>query len=369
MSDNWPEVYGKGRTNSGPKLSGVPSKKPLWRIALKNGLASFFPVVFDDIIYIGDCEYNLSAIDANTGKFVWQQSPDLVHNYYLPYVYDRFLVLMPHIIDRFSGDVVVDLRQNETFSGALLNYAPFGQCGRYIYKQVDSDDHKHEYVFFDIVTGECNRVSLPYSNGIACLQNGYVLGFGNIHLACIDASTFKTEWTFELDTATSEIKEFCCHGGSMYFSIKTMLYKINVITGALIWKRDLADYHEEIRRDNGISGLSVCDDMCYVELSRHLMALSSETGEQIWVSKELTRAFGFVIAGDLLFGVDSRYLTAFDRYTGEEVWRIHNIKFYYTHVVVVKGKLLVFSKSSKLYCYQWDENNLYHSPAKHHSIS
>ena len=180
---------------------------------------------------------------------------------------------------------------------------------------------------------------------------------------CLDAITGETIWTHryscDLDPlyyeggpgATPTV-----HEGSVYtLSKKGHAFRLDLKTGAVIWKRDLvADHAVELPEWSFAGSPFIHDDRVVLNVGRGGMALSRESGKTLWLPSKETAGYSTVVpfpagkkaAGHLLFSAQA--LIAFDIETGETAWSVRSKSSRDVNAAdpVVRGDQIVLSSSS-----------------------
>ncbi len=369
MYKNWIRRYGEGRALCGPEIASIPKSKPQWLVPVKSGVSLDGPIAYGDIIYFCDNKYNITAVDKHCGKPIWKvKKPyeEVTAQSGMPFVDEQFVIFWPIVFNRFTGEIVQDLTKHKEFKRALRTTAALGKAGKYLYKQVDNEEYRHDYAVYNLESAECTFITVPYNVPFYWTNGDSAVVRQGKELISFEVLSQRENWRLEFpeNIDGTHLPGTC--EGAYYLPIDTRLYKIDLQSGQLLWTNEIADYDEELLVRNRIGGPAVCDDMCYVfgPGTRKVYALSSDNGELLWTSKTYPHMRMSCIAGDLLFVLLYQEYIALDRYTGEEVWRLDDRK-YDSDPIAIEGQLLVQSFGSyDLISYAWDENNLYHSPAK-----
>ncbi|MCP4233760.1 MAG: PQQ-binding-like beta-propeller repeat protein [Aestuariibacter sp.] len=352
MFKNWSELAGQGWDFHGGDTSGIPVLDPSWTYETKNGgfYLGFF-VVDAKRVYLVDGAYELQAVGLEKGDLCWAdiklneatRSLSIVGNY---------VVTGEGLVACANGVCSSNFRMD---SGVTL---PPRVMPRKYEDQVVVQVSGSSYLVFDVSTGKYETIETSVSSDYTIwLADRGGFGITDSNVSLVDIFQNNVAWQTEFPPGC-RLTSICCHDDSLYITFGKRIQKIDAENGAIVWDSDLS-----FIKNNKSIPIGVCDDTFHFTADAQLFGYSCSSADKLW-SKQLKVGTRFCIAGDLIFGFDYDRLFACDRYTGEELWTVsEDFKYAYT-VKAIDGYLFVNTTTGKLYCYKWDTEKLYHSPAK-----
>lgn len=152
---------------------------------------------------------------------------------------------------------------------------------------------------------------------------------------CLDAKTGEVLWKHTYDCALDPLYYEggpggtpTIHEGSVYtLSKKGHAFRLDLETGAVIWKRDLiADHEFELPEWSFAGSAFIVGDKVLLNVGRGGLALAKETGETLWMPSTETSGYATVVPFSqtnkdhyhLLFS--AKGLIGFDSTTGKSRW-------------------------------------------------
>ena len=366
MKVNWPAWDGQGSAFIGPDISSLPRDTPNWVYSHSQNYGLGVPLIYDNIIYTKNGE-NVFALDINTGGEIWKKEiPDSTLAF-MSSVNNNGLYMSAYVLDRITGDTIIELNEKMFNSEKSIKFDYPRIFNGHIYFKSEGDEDG--YLVFNLNNTHHNSINIDKL--FICTEHSvYGLKSNSVNSTTVmrlSDDLIEKIWITEIDVYFEDIEKYCACLNNLYLTCEKELLKIDINSGDIIWRKNLANYSEQISNikfSSGVRGIAACYDMCFINTADQIIAIDAITGDKRWLSKKLHSNSGVCIAGDLIFCTDYRKLIAFDRYSGEEVWELKDTRLETRPIMAVDGSIIVVTKDQNIQSYNWDQNNPYFSPNK-----
>lgn len=317
----------------------VPSPTLLWRFKTEEEVRSS-PTLAHNTIYIGSYDYNLYALEAETGAFKWK------------FPTDGGICCTPACI----GDlVIVGSEDHQVYAinaqthDAVWTYRTWNHVRsspRVIQDMVvvGSDDgfvHALELrtsrQLWKFKTWREVRSAAAHHQGIL------YIGSDDEHIYAIEAASGKEKWNFTTQYAvlsTPAIGDGMIYVGSM----DGVLYAIDIALGWTTWKHRTGDFI--------IASPTLSEGRIYIgSVDRYCYCLDARTGRQIWKAQtggQITSSAA-VAAGYVYFGCSDGAIYCLDARSGQVRWKFQTGAPVPSSPLVRDGVLYVGSNDHHVY--------------------
>ena len=273
------------------------------------------PVVVDGVVYAGSNDFNVYALDADTGGLLWsfdtgsaiRTTPTVAGGVVYAVSNDARL----HALDASTGNLLWDRAIIDT-----VQYPPVVSNGT-VYIGAESDGN-HRLHALDAESGAPIWVAGPPLSfaGAAPVVAGnrvYVQG-GFDELQALDAGTGEVLWSYSPSRHGESIPMVT--GGVVYLTSVTKAHALDEATGKEIWSYDTDRYPA---RD---FPALVVDGHYYFSPDDHVYALDVKTGDPVWtyVLDGMATTAPYVADGMVFVGSEKPRFYALDAASGDLVW-------------------------------------------------
>ncbi len=360
---NWNTVNGYGSLRWGNPIGGVVKSKEIWTNEIPTGLCLGTVVVQSDVCYAYADNHLIYSIQLDSGKVEWNcKIPDDRMSVFSINATESYLVVETHVVRTDTAQISADLR-NYTDGFSIKPGTPIEVVGSTVYKAISGKEAPGKILKFNLETKESEILD----TGLIFLvmpDESSILGWkeydGHHRLSRYSIPDNKTE------CINNEIAlgRLLLEGDELLIMNTDEATLFDTHYNQVVWKRDLAEMVKPIDPQFAMQyRLSMCDDMIYIAQVDNLIAVDRKTGDVTWKTN-LDDLGETCIVGDLIYSFYERgILIALDRYTGEIIWS-HEGAALWNSVKANGNKVIYIAPAGVMVCYAWDENNLYHSPAK-----
>ncbi|PVX24059.1 MAG: hypothetical protein CW691_08730, partial [Candidatus Bathyarchaeum sp.] len=316
-SDSW-EMWRNDSKNSGSGQAGPTELNLRWSFTTGAGVGST-PVIVEGRVYVGSQDKNIYCIDARDGSLLW-----------------KFMTNT-----RIKSSVAVA-------DGRVY----VGPDDGYVYCL----DSKNGSLIWRAGAGGYIEAGFKAVAGIRSspiVVGGMVyVGSLDTRLYCFDADSGDIVWTYETGgyiTSSPAVSE-----GVVYITSQESssggLYKIDAVSGALIWRCDIPYVIAADRGTDLHASPTVGDGMVFVATNKQkYYGVNATTGNIEWtyVTTEGTEGIGgYLIASPAyndgeVYIIDMFFITALDADSGEVVWQSWIGTELYTTPTYADGKVYV----------------------------
>ena len=344
-TDAWPVFRGN------PKSTGVASGQLpadlalLWEFPVKGGAFEGTAAIVDGVVYIGDLDGTMFALDLDTGKPRWQTKTDLGF-IASPAVRDGRVYLgdfdgVFYCFDAKTGKVLWKLETD----GEINSSANF-------YRQhvlVGSQDATLYCV--DALTGKLVW-KFAISDQIRCTptiveDRAFVAGCDSM-LHIVDLTKGEDAAQVEIDAPTMVTP--AVQGQQVFFGTEGgTIYAVNWRQAKVDWTFVPARNAQSVRSSPAVfDGLVVIGNR-----ARQVQALDAKTGVEAWSFLARQRVDSSpVIVGDRVFvGSSDGRLYALELKTGKKVWEFEAGGGLTASPAVAQGRLVIASDDGVVYCF------------------
>jgi len=322
-----------------------PAREARWKIPAGSSFGSFGPrpVVSGGLVYSGNWNGYLYAIDAATGKQLWKArvgetpvvddrppavSDGLVYASGTKYLYALYAATGEERWRFPTGDKVYSA---PTVSGGLVCVT---SDDAYLYA-VDAVTGKQRWKF--ATEADSNyKVSPTVSGGLV-----YV-GMSD-DLYALDAVTGKKRWNYRTGNRVDSWPPVVAQGEVFVGSLDGNLYALSAAGGEEIWRFTTTGNHPFFGPP------AVTREMVYISNENFgLYTVGATTGQQHWkFSGDNSLSSPAVSGGVVYVGSDDHYLYAVDATTGKLQWKFRSGGTRFSSPTVSDG--LVYTGGSQLY--------------------
>ena len=277
------------------------------------------PMVVDGVVYTGSNDFNVYALDADTGALLWSfdtgssisTAPTVDDGVVYAATSDNRL----YALDASTGALIWDhpIFEEVRYSLVVSNGA--------VYIGVESDG-RHRLHAIDAKSGDAIWVAEPpllyrgwsaEAGPVVAGNKIYVHGEQN-EMHALNLETGEVLWTY----SPSRIAESppMVTGGVVYLTSVTKAHALDESTGSVIWSYDTDRYPA---RD---FPALIVDGLYYFSPDDHVHALDVETGDPVWtyVLESSATTAPYVANGILLVGTEEPRFYALDAASGDLLW-------------------------------------------------
>ncbi len=311
-----------------------PDGSLLWQYGSgSTNLMTVAPNVVDGIVYAGNYENMVYALNTQTGDVLWSFEAEGYLNPPPTVAGGVAFTKGEHIyaLDASTGEVLLS---EESRSGSWT----LGSDGM-IYRISRIDDDESSFSAVDPTSGESLwTTEMPNSEWpsmfppTAAGSNVYVSrDLDQVH--AFDASSGELLWTFTSDEGVQQAPPTIRNGMVYLVSQEGTAYALDESTGEQIWNRRLDSLWSFL-----VSPV-VVDGVWYIVASNALRALDAATGQSLWSFDEVEGQPTVSDGMAFVSGLHGAFY-ALDTTTGEPVWSIDDEKdWQLNQVLVVDGVL------------------------------
>ncbi len=342
---NWP-LFRADSHSSGIAASTLPEKlELLWKYRVEDGGFETTPAVVDRVVYVGDFDGKLLAIDAAKGEKKWEfegslgfvASPSVYKgNVYIGDLDGNFYCVNAKSgkkIWEFATEAQIDSSANFYKDNVLIGsqdatlYCLTAAGGKPVWKFTIDDQIRCTPTIVE------NRCFLAGCDG-------------KLHIVDLDKGEAVDDVSIESPTGTTP----AVRGDRVYFGTHAGdFFCIDWKAARVIWT-----WKDEASPSEFRSSAAVGKDQIVVgDRGRRLFALNPEDGEQIWEFPTKRNVDSSpVIAGErVLFGSGEGVIYAVGLTDGKELWKYEAGGGFIGSPAVADGKLFIASEDGVLYCF------------------
>ncbi len=298
------------------------------------------------VIYFGDDEHYLYALDAITGKEIWKTK---VWNATrkAPLLYKGTLYVQ-HLWGVFTAlDAATGIQKWQTSPGENIG------LGSLIYNDELFAVWSENIYKLDIATGFVKWRMFPYNTNFSH-RGSPTIAHGNLyidsvrHMMAIDLTNGTTKWKKELSINFITTNPLATDNSLYVSSVGNYFYSLNPNTGEVVWKIFLqTDCSPAI--DNGT--IYVAGQSEIYKLEWYMCAIDDAHGTFKWktlTGNSLTTAPA-IANGMVYYGSLDNNLYAFDAVTGEVKWKFYTGGIHEATPTVANDIVYIGSLDKKMY--------------------
>ncbi len=323
---NW-SMWRADQTHSSTSQAGPSNLSLSWKFAT-NGSVISSPSVVDGIVYVGSQDKNIYAIGAWSGSLLWK------------YATNGPVISSPAVA---NGKVYVGSEDGYVYS---LN----ADTGSLIWKTFVNS--RIPFTFGDLV--------LKYSPAVA--DGKVFIGSLDYNLYAIDANNGNVVWKTKSE-GPIESSPAVADGGVFFTSQEPAaggLYKLNVDTGAIVWKLPLPYQISFVGGTELLGSPSVAAGMVFASSNwGSYYAVNEATGQIIWkfIDKE---AIEFIVSSPIyvngnLFIIDKFNIACLNASNGNTIWSTFTGDELYVSPSYADGKIYMMTSQRDIFVL--DANN------------
>ena len=342
---NWPLFRGDSQARGVARTELPESLDLLWQYNVPRGAFDGTPVVVDGVVYIGDLDGAVHAIDFKSGekKWVFQNEIGFTAS---PAVRDKKLYVGDmdgrfHCIDTATGKPLWNYSAGaEIDSGANFfgDKILFGSQDATLYcLKADSGELVWKHAINDQIrcspTIVADRIFVAGCDGL-------------LHI--IDAKTGEAKLGVEIESPTGVTP--AALGDHVYFGTEAgVFFCINWKKGEVAWRFQDRESSQAFRSSPAVQDQLVI----FGGRNRRVHALDSQTGEEKWshVSRGRVDSSPIIVGDRVFFGSSDGRLTALRMADGTESWEYEIRGGFNGSAVAVDQRLLIASDNGVVYCF------------------
>ena len=291
------------------------------------GNGSFMLLVYNGVIYSGDDEGNLYAIDCNSGEEIWTFKAD-GRFYNGPSIKDESLYFGVHGGSMYSLDIKTGKEIWKIKTGGSVCFPPVFNNGLGY-----AQSHDNNLYIFDLQDGTIkDTINGDYwMCGIPSIANNHIYypDWGG-NLSSFNLEAHKHEWTFHTGPYSQRYTSPTISDTTAYFATSdSILHAVDLTNGDEIMKFQADD---KITRSPAITGKRIA----LTTSNSHFYVIDKNNGKVLWdyVSIGPTNTHPIIVADVVYFGSGNGAFLAFDIQSGEKLWEINlgtaiNTPFFY----------------------------------------
>ncbi len=366
---NWDTVDGKRSMRWGSPIGGLIAPTPVWQADISAEISFGRVFIYEDSCYVMAGSRTLHSLKLTDGEPIWSLELGGSEYYILKQFFsmEGFILAGSFVVDSKEGKLLNDLSQL-TVDVELSRGEPMELKNGKIYSQVNSEQAPGLIMIYDPVLGTSEFVDIGMLN-LVMPNDEITYGWkpiGDSHV--LTSYDFRTSVS---KTINHDAKLGILRGQEDYLLImnESTISLVTIEDEIILWERK-TDSFVDTWDPNQVSSYDVC--MCRDTLgifnSKYFVQLDSYTGNTLWTYHfDSIASSETCIVGDLIYATygsnTSKIMCAIDRYNGEILWSQESGLPLYS-VKAKDNKVIYVSVYGEILCYAWDENNLYHSPAK-----
>lgn len=291
------------------KINGIKWKQK----TIGNG--SYMLLVHDGVIYSGDDEGNLYAINCESGDIIWTFKAG-GRFYNGPSIKDESLYFGVHGGLMYSLDITTGKEIWSVKTGGSVCFPPVFNNGLGY-----ALSHDRNLYIFDLKDGTIrDTISGDYwMCGIPSIVNNHIYypdWGGNVSSYNLNAR--ENEWTFHTGSNSQRYTCLSISDSTAYFvASDSTLHVIDLANGDEIMSFKAAD---KITRSPAISGNLIA----FTTSNSHFYVINKNDGKVLWdyVSEGTTNSHPIIVSDVVYFGSGNGTLYAFDIQSGKKMWEI-----------------------------------------------
>lgn len=341
----WPLFRGDSHS-SGVAASSLPDKLDLlWRYRVEDGGFETTPAVVDGVVYVGDFDGKLHAVDAKSGEKKWEFAGELGFvaspSVYIGHVYIGDLDGKFYCINAKSGKKVWD----------FATEAQIDSSANFYKENVLIGSQDATLYCRNAATGK-EVWSFTIDDQIRCtptvVDNRCFLAGCDGKLHIIDLDKGKSIGDVAIDSPTGTTP--AVRGQRVYFGTHAGdFFCIDWKNAKTVWT-----WQDKAKPSEFRSSAAVGKDHIIVgDRGRRLFALNPDTGEQLWEfpTKKNVDSSPVIVGERVFFGSGDGVLYALHIDTGKEQWKYEAGGGFIGSPAVAEGKLFIASEDGVLYCF------------------
>ncbi len=343
---DWPLVRGDA-LGTGVARSTLPeSLDKLWQFDVPKGAFSATPIVFDGVVYIGDLDGVVHAVDLIGGKEQWKFKPPESDGFKASAGYSNGCVCVGDLggvfycLDAANGKKLWSRKAEGAIDGSPVFYK-----GRVIFGSEDNNLY-----CIDLKSGKDEwKLTLP--DQIQCtptlLDNlAFLAGCdGNFHVVDLDKGT-EIPPPVDIEGPSGQCPAIV--GDMAYFGTESgTFFAIDWKKRAVTWRWENSAHAELIA-----SAAALADQVIFASHDRHIRAVDAK-GKVLWAFPTHGRVDSspVVVGNRVFFGSADGRIDALDRTTGKKVWEYEAGGSFSGGAAVAANRLLIASDDGILYCF------------------
>ena len=314
---------------------GMQDRSFLWSFTT-GGWVLTSPAVSEGVVYAASDDYNLYALDGETGSLLWSYpTGDVIRS--TPTVVDGRVLFGSNDNHLYALDAATGQELWKYDTGDWVQYSPaVGNGAVYLATQGDAGQ---KVVALDAATGESKWIADvaapvdPTYTPTIISNHVYVAGSSYGEFFALDAATGDVAWQAEVGSYVESGPTVI--EGAVYLTVINQAYALKEATGEAIWQVSTEEFPA---RD---FPALVVDGIYYLAPSDKVYALDAATGDELWSYESYMLSTEPVLADGVLYGASelAEYMFALDAATGEELWT-QPIEDFQAHALSVVNGIL-----------------------------
>jgi outer membrane protein assembly factor BamB len=342
---DWPLARGDA-LGTGVARSTLPDNlEKLWQFDVPKGAFSSTPIVFNGMVYIGDLDGVVHAVDLIEGKERWKFKPPESDGFKASAGYSNGFVCVGDLggvfycLDAATGKKLWSRKAEGAIDGSPAFYK-----GRVIFGSEDNNLY-----CVDLKSGkDVWKLTLP--DQIQCtptvLDNlAFLAGCdGNFHVVDLEKGT---EAPPPVDIEGPSGQTPAIVGDTAYFGTEAgTFFAIDWKKRAVLWRWENTAHAELIA-----SVAALPDEVIFASHDRHVRAVDAK-GKVLWTFPTHGRidSSPVVVENRVFFGSADGRIYALDRTSGKKVWEYEAGGSFSGGAAVASNRLLIASDDGILYC-------------------
>ncbi len=341
----WPLFRGDPQSR-GVAVSTLPEKLALlWQFPVKNGAFEGTPAIVDGVVYIGDLDGSVFALNLADGQKKWEYETDSCFiappavragRLYIGDIDGRF-----HCLDTASGKPLWGFESQAEIDGSANfhgEHVLFGSQDATLYC-LDAASGK---LIWKHAIDDQIRCAPTIVEGHA-----FVAGCDS-RLHVIDVATGTEKASVEIDSPTGVTP--AADKNLVYFGTEAgSFFCVDWQKAVVAWKFDSPEQSQAFRSSPALTPQAVL----FGGRDKRLHALNPQTGEALWsyVAKSRIDSSPVVVGQRAFFGSGDGRLTAVDIATGKAVWETELKGSLTGSPSVADQRLVIASDAGVVYCF------------------
>ncbi|UUO08159.1 PQQ-binding-like beta-propeller repeat protein [Blastopirellula sp. J2-11] len=345
LQADWP-LFRADPVASGVAAESLPADlELLWKYAVEKGAFEGTPAVVDNVVYIGDLDGAIYALNLADGKEIWKKSIDTGF-YGSPAYRDGKVYLgdmdgLLHCLSAKTGDVLWTYETGAEINGSVNFYQDKLLIG------------SQDATLYCLTAADGQLVwKYEIADQIRCMptiveNRGFVAGCdAKLHIIDLDKGTSAASVPIDAPTGSTP----AVHGDLVVFGTEGgTLYGID-------WKKAVVRWtHEDDRgRQAFRASAAVTDKLAIIGgRNKRVAAVNMTNGKQLWSFPTRGRIDSSpVIAGDkVYFGSSDGKVYGLKISDGSEAWSYEAGGSFTGGPAISDGKLLIASDDGNVYCF------------------
>jgi outer membrane protein assembly factor BamB len=343
---NWPLARGDA-LGTGVARSSLPENPELlWKFEVPKGSFVTTPIVVDGMIYIGDFDGVVRAIDLAGGKEQWKFKSETDDGFKTAAVYRNGMIYIGDVGGTFYCLDAATGKKKWSFKtdGEIDSSANFFK------DTVLFGSQDNNFYCLDAKTGK-PIWKFALSDQIQCsptvvADRAFIAGCdGNFHVIDLNKGT---EATPPVDIESPSGETPAVRGDTVYFGTEGgTFFAIDWKKGTVLWR-----WENMARAELIASPAVVPEAVIFASHDRHIRALNPTSGKPIWTFPNHGRVDSspVVVSNRIFFGSTDGRIYAIDRATGKKVWDYEAGGSFIAAPAVAANRLLIASEDGILYC-------------------